>query len=67
MDGVESANFSFNNKSYVRALLQKGKVSISQLNQVLESHNVRLTQEELRRLIKLSQAGRGNSGDFTSP
>ena len=62
---------SYQWKNCYRSLLssdvfQKGFVSIRQLNQVLESHNVRLTQEEIRRLVKMSRGSRGNSTDLTS-
>ena len=36
-------------------VLQKGKVSLETFNEVLESHGVRLTPEELRRLVRMSK------------
>ena len=36
-------------------VLQKGNVSLDTFNEVLESHGVRLTPEELRRLVRMSK------------
>ncbi len=37
-------------------VLQKGKVTVNKFNQILLSHNVTLTKEEIRRLLKLSKS-----------